>query len=788
MIFRLKVPQCSSCSDTAWVAKLQVLSFAGAESTILAEPLLRYGDFRQKGQYEPCSLTFYLHSNLPGTSLNLNPKDYRVYWYKNTDLYIDNLEVYDEFYDSLFFIPSSHDSSMTVYEYELRNDPNVQTIQSGGYQSLYRWYNLDQPEYDQFRSSKKVNEILQDKNWAPGIQAYCRQPYRYLDELAPYPQELVYDDYPIYSLPENDSIQLQIKLDAFAQRLWKVNDAAKLKNKEWWYIAQTYDDTCSPPKICRYPHNSELKATVYMALAYGAKGIGYYRYYSWMNQNGDTVQGGIVDTAGGPVQTYPYNDYYAGSTEYLFDAVKDINQKLDTLGPILKKLDWKWAGPADSARYAPGSFVLSVDGVACTYCGQECKWPPYENHIQVGMFKDDSLAEDYLMLVNRRVGYLEKPCEEVSLQNLYPRYYYLIDCLKNTIIDTVLGPDDVFHIILDPGEGRLFRFANFLPPTNLYGSVVGSPQRIRIQWTDPDMNLTGFKIERKSDLQPDWAPLVSIDSNVTSYYDNNNLLGSETYYYQVRAFDQWYNSEYSNQATVKNIPNPPRNLTAHLNRICCPGRGYGAGGSGIGINGICPYCYTNEIILSWQAPQNQKSGTLTQYKITASGPGLPGGGQSQTVPDEYTSMTFCVPELGQSYSLTVRAIDTAGNQSNFSNTVNITSGTTDNCIGGGGDPANKMVASVTPMKFELFQNYPNPFNFGTLIKYALPEESEVKIVIYNLLGQKVRVLVEDLQEPGYYTISWDGKNEQGSTVGSGIYFYRIQAGSFCKTAKMSLLK
>lgn len=96
--------------------------------------------------------------------------------------------------------------------------------------------------------------------------------------------------------------------------------------------------------------------------------------------------------------------------------------------------------------------------------------------------------------------------------------------------------------------------------------------------------------------------------------------------------------------------------------------------------------------------------------------------------------------------------------------------------------------TTPPHNFELSQNYPNPFNSETQIKYALPQESNVRLVIYNILGQKVRVLVEDFQEHGYYTISWDGKNEQGEAVGSGIYFYRIQAGSFTKTAKMSLLK
>lgn len=62
------------------------------------------------------------------------------------------------------------------------------------------------------------------------------------------------------------------------------------------------------------------------------------------------------------------------------------------------------------------------------------------------------------------------------------------------------------------------------------------------------------------------------------------------------------------------------------------------------------------------------------------------------------------------------------------------------------------------------------------------------LIIYNVLGQKVRTLVDEEKSPGSYQVIWDGKNEKGSEVSSGIYFYRIQAGSFIKTAKMSLLK
>jgi hypothetical protein len=93
-----------------------------------------------------------------------------------------------------------------------------------------------------------------------------------------------------------------------------------------------------------------------------------------------------------------------------------------------------------------------------------------------------------------------------------------------------------------------------------------------------------------------------------------------------------------------------------------------------------------------------------------------------------------------------------------------------------------------PKDFSLSQNYPNPFNPTTTISYALPANAYVKLVVYNILGQKVKTLVDEEQTAGYRQVVWNGQNDRGGTVGSGIYFYRIQAGSFTKTAKMSLLK
>ena len=90
--------------------------------------------------------------------------------------------------------------------------------------------------------------------------------------------------------------------------------------------------------------------------------------------------------------------------------------------------------------------------------------------------------------------------------------------------------------------------------------------------------------------------------------------------------------------------------------------------------------------------------------------------------------------------------------------------------------------------FQLLQNYPNPFNPQTEIAYTLPEDSHVKLAIYNTLGQEVKVLVDEYQNAGKRKVIWDGLNENGEKVASGIYFYKLDAGGSVQTKKMSLIK
>jgi flagellar hook assembly protein FlgD len=92
-------------------------------------------------------------------------------------------------------------------------------------------------------------------------------------------------------------------------------------------------------------------------------------------------------------------------------------------------------------------------------------------------------------------------------------------------------------------------------------------------------------------------------------------------------------------------------------------------------------------------------------------------------------------------------------------------------------------SSDLPLKFSLFQNYPNPFNPSTEIKFGLPQQSDVRIEIFNILGQRVVTLYEGLLPAGFHSVRWNG-----SSSSSGIYYYKIAAESFIDIKKMTLLK
>ena len=102
--------------------------------------------------------------------------------------------------------------------------------------------------------------------------------------------------------------------------------------------------------------------------------------------------------------------------------------------------------------------------------------------------------------------------------------------------------------------------------------------------------------------------------------------------------------------------------------------------------------------------------------------------------------------------------------------------------------ARVLVKETSSLCSALSGNYPNPFNPSTTIRFSLGENTNASIAVYNTLGQKIRTLLEGPQTAGIHTVLWDGCNDIGQRVSSGVYFYRLSAGGFEKTMKMVLFE
>ena len=113
------------------------------------------------------------------------------------------------------------------------------------------------------------------------------------------------------------------------------------------------------------------------------------------------------------------------------------------------------------------------------------------------------------------------------------------------------------------------------------------------------------------------------------------------------------------------------------------------------------------------------------------------------------------------------------------------------------DPSNVLAVPIAgnglPREFAVLDNYPNPFNPTTQIQYDMPEQATISLKVYNILGQEVMSLANGVQPAGHHTATWDGRNNFGSQVSTGVYFYRFEATgvsgqTFATLKKMILMK
>lgn len=96
--------------------------------------------------------------------------------------------------------------------------------------------------------------------------------------------------------------------------------------------------------------------------------------------------------------------------------------------------------------------------------------------------------------------------------------------------------------------------------------------------------------------------------------------------------------------------------------------------------------------------------------------------------------------------------------------------------------------TAIPQTLSLRQNYPNPFNSGTALRFALPEATQVELAVFNPIGQQVAMLVHGMREAGAYSVAWDGIDDQGRPLATGVYLYRLRAGAQTETRRLLLLR
>jgi len=201
---------------------------------------------------------------------------------------------------------------------------------------------------------------------------------------------------------------------------------------------------------------------------------------------------------------------------------------------------------------------------------------------------------------------------------------------------------------------------------------------------------------------------------------------------------------------------------------------------------------SGQIDLSWNAVgDDDMTGNASFYEIRYSLNRIDAGnwesallwtpGPTPANPGEEENLTLYGLDPGQWYWVGMKVYDDAGNTSGMSN---VDSAVSHFDFGTDIDDDDLTL----PEEFTLAQNYPNPFNPSTEIAFSLPEAADANLTVYNIHGQEVTTLVDHTLPAGDHVVQWHGRNQRSQAVATGVYFYRLTAGSYQETRKMLMVK
>lgn len=275
-------------------------------------------------------------------------------------------------------------------------------------------------------------------------------------------------------------------------------------------------------------------------------------------------------------------------------------------------------------------------------------------------------------------------------------------------------------------------------------------QQVTLGWTSsPHPYIDSYNIYRAPHADSSFTILATVIHPDSTFLDDS-MEWNTHYYYVATSVDQFGSeSGFSNRIdTTLQLINPVE-LHSFSARI---------------IN-------SNNIILDWStATESNNFGFFVQRRSDANPKlfadiGFVKGNGTAVEPQHYLYTDVDVPEGVHYYR--IKQIDFDGSFK-FSAAIEIT--------------------IALPATARLYQNYPNPFNSSTEITYHLPASGHVELIIYDTIGHQVCRLVDTFQMKGKYTVKWDASDFIGKEVGSGIYYYKIESGSFCEFRKMMLIK
>ena len=353
------------------------------------------------------------------------------------------------------------------------------------------------------------------------------------------------------------------------------------------------------------------------------------------------------------------------------------------------------------------------------------------------------------------------------------------------------------------------------PPTDLTVAF-DADGKLVLHWKEPARNggydLTSYEVQYQKTTSASWRRLaIRVPANhPTKTYTIGSLQADAEYNVRVRAYNlnplpelsvgEWAMASTDETAMPDEIA-AGTGEPAAAGAVCKPGIGdllatedpgdgepSGDGDDGEPTVPSAPGAPTNltatpgdgKLLLHWKKPTQTGGFDLTfydlQYQKTTSTSWI---SVAIRIPANYRTRTYSIGSLqnGVAYNVRVRVHNLNPDpELSLSAWTTATATPTE-------DAAAKQAAS-----FELAAAYPNPFNPSTTISYALPQATDVRLDIYNIMGQRVRTLVAAHQPAGYYAVEWKATDDSGHTLSSGVYFYHLQAGAFRATKRMLLMR